>query len=124
MNKTIEPVPAAIHSAITNREFAVAEGASREKPTVIGREIEATNEQWSVVAVVTRGKDDRGRSASLYRYFCCKGLAHLTDILCWLKAQGDIFIFDPFDHQVVGQPHSYDPSLNPSPTDKILATLK
>lgn len=124
MNKTIEPVPAAIHSAITNREFAVAEGASREKPAVIGREIEATNEQWSVVAVVTRGKDDRGRSASLYRYFCCEGLAHLTDILCWLKAQGDIFIFDPFDHQVVGQPHSYDPSLNPSPTDKILARLK
>ncbi|WP_013334908.1 hypothetical protein [Gloeothece verrucosa] len=108
MNKTLNPIPTAIHSAITNREFAVAEGASREDPAIIGREIEGTTERWSVVAVVTRGRDDRGRSVSLYRYFLAEGLGHLTDILCWLRTQGGLLIFDPFDIQTIRQPHQYD----------------
>jgi hypothetical protein len=39
MNRTLDLIPVAVQRAITNREFAVAEGASSDEPAVIGREI-------------------------------------------------------------------------------------
>jgi len=59
-------LPAVVERAIANREFAVAEGAASERPTVIGRVV---SREWSVVAFVTKGRDEKGRSASFYRYF-------------------------------------------------------
>ena len=109
INRTIDPIPRAVQEAITNREFAVAEGASSDEPTVIGREV-GYGEEWSVVAVVTRGRDDRGRSASVYRYFLCEGRGHLGTILAWmntLRQAGQSYVFDPFETQTVGQPHEY-----------------
>ncbi|MFM6898452.1 MAG: hypothetical protein ACKPKF_14555, partial [Microcystis panniformis] len=69
MNSTLDSIPAPVQLAIKNREFAVAEGASSENPAIIGREVEYNQEAWSVIAVVTRGRDEGGRGASLYRYF-------------------------------------------------------
>ena len=109
INRTIDPIPRSVQEAITNREFAVAEGASSDEPTVIGREVDY-GEEWSVVAVVTRGRDDRGRSASVYRYFLCEGRGHLGTILAWmntLRQAGQSYVFDPFETQTVGQPHEY-----------------
>ncbi len=110
MNKTINPIPPAVQNSISNREFAVAEGASSDDPAIIGREVQGNGEVWSVVAVVTRGRDDRGRSASMYRYFLCEGPENILKILAWIESQrktGQLPVFDPFDSKVVGQPNEY-----------------
>lgn len=113
MNKTIDPIPRAVQEGISNRDFAVAEGASSDEPAFIGREVAGYGEEWSVIAVVTRGRDDRGRSASVYRYFLSEGLGNLGKILSWLNAQKQAeknIIFNPFDTQTLEQPHEYSES--------------
>jgi hypothetical protein len=70
---------------------------------MVGREVSGYGEQWSVVAVVTRGKDDRGRPVSLYRYFLTPTVGAIEGILRWMGRQ--IRVFDPFDSQIPGQPH-------------------
>ncbi|OCR02605.1 hypothetical protein BCD67_17860 [Oscillatoriales cyanobacterium USR001] len=117
MNKTIDPIPVAIQSAIANREFAVAEGASSDEPAIIGREVRSGGEVWSAIAVVTRGRDDRGRSASMYRYFFCEGLGNLWKILAWmepLRKAGRMPIFNPFETKIVGQPNQYQVNNQPA----------
>lgn len=109
MNKTIDP-PAAVQSAIVNREFAVAEGASRDNPAIIGREVQGDGEDWSVVAVVTRVKEDRGRAPSVYRYFLCEGAGNLWQILAWIESErqgGRMPVFDPFETKYMGQPNQF-----------------
>ncbi|AFY83815.1 hypothetical protein [Oscillatoria acuminata] len=110
MNATIQPIPHNVQRAIANKEFAVAEGSSREIPAVIGRVISATQEEpleWAVIALVTRGRDEKGRSASLYRYFLAKGGESLPFMLGWMETyrqqQGCFPIFDPFDIKQIGQ---------------------
>ena len=102
MNQTIEPIPPAIQEAIGNREFAIAEGASSDTPALIGREVGDDGENWSVVAVVTKGRDE-SRSFSAYRYFCTQGKGNLGKILRFLANQD--LKFDPFDRQEMGEPH-------------------
>lgn len=116
MNKTLDPIPVAIQSAIANREFAVAEGASSNEPAIIGREVRGGGEVWSAIAIVTRGRDDRGRSASMYRYFLCKGEGNLWKILAWiesLRQAGRMPIFNPFETKIVGQPNEYPATSQP-----------
>jgi anti-sigma28 factor (negative regulator of flagellin synthesis) len=110
INRTIEPIPGAVQSAISNREFAVAEGASRDNPAIIGREVSDGDQNWSVIAVVTRGGDDRGRSASMYRYFFCEGKGNLWKILAWIESErkgGRMPVFDPFETKFIGQPNKF-----------------
>ncbi|MFW6296749.1 MAG: hypothetical protein ACOC04_06120, partial [Halothece sp.] len=107
INQTINSIPSAVQTAIRNREFAVAEGASRDHPAVIGREVSDSDGNWSVVAVVTRGKDDRGRSFSAYRYFLAEGLGNTSKIVAWLNAQRkarQFPVFDPFEAKMMGHP--------------------
>jgi hypothetical protein len=104
MNRTLDLIPVAVQRAITNREFAVAEGASSDEPAVIGREISDNGEEWSVIAVVTKGRDDRGRSASMYRYFLCKGIGNLGNILAWIINQRPFPVFNPYDTRIIGNP--------------------
>ena len=127
INRTIDPIPAAVQSAISNREFAVAEGASRDNPAIIGREVSDGTENWSVIAVVTRGGDDRGRSASMYRYFLCEGAGNLWQILAWIESErqgGRMSVFDPFETKYIGQPNQFSaPNQHQTPVRSELRQL-
>lgn len=118
MNTTLDPIPSIVRKAISNRLFAVAEGTSRDEPALIGREITENNKTWSVIAVVSKGIDDGGRSASMYRYFLSEGRNQLTPILRWLLTSKKDFVFNPFDYQEIGQPHQADRDKNSPPVDK------
>ena len=88
MNKTIDPIPRVVQEAISNRDFAVAEGASSEEPAFIGREMSGYSEEWSVIAVVyKRERRSRGAVASVYRYFLSEGLGKLPAIWNWLQSE-------------------------------------
>ena len=118
MNATINSVPHAIQRSIANKEFAVAEGASSDEPAVIGRVVSGEDSDWSVVAVVTKGRDEKGRSASLYRYFFCKGdkgVSNLWRIISWIEDyqrlhNGEMPVFNPFDTRELEQPNLYTTS--------------
>jgi len=124
MNRTIDPIPSVVERSIANRAFAVTEGASRDQPAIIGRVVGSGENAWSVVAVVTRGRDEKGRSASVYRYFLCEGENNLWKILAWMGEGRGIPTFNPFDIKVVGQPNLYMASsqrpANLSPTVQAL----
>ena len=115
MNATINSVPHAIQRSIANKEFAVAEGASSDEPAIIGRVVSGEDSDWSVVAVVTKGRDEKGRSASLYRYFFCegdKGVSNLWRIISWIEDyqrshNGEMPVFNPFDTRELEQPNLY-----------------
>lgn len=95
MNKTIDTIPPAVQEAISNRLFAVAEGGATDQPTFIGREVEDSEGGWSVLAVVTRGRDEWKRPFSAYRYFLCKGKGHLANIFKWWEKKE--LVFNPYD---------------------------
>jgi hypothetical protein len=107
MNSTLAKIPTPVQLAIKNREFAVSEGASSQNPAIIGREVEYHGEAWSVIAVVTRGMDERGRGASLYRYFLCQERGKLTDLVSWYMKNG-MPTFNPSDHKQVDWFTEYD----------------
>lgn len=107
MNSTLAKIPTPVQLAIKNREFAVSEGASSQNPAIIGREVEYHGEAWSVIAVVTRGMDERGRGASLYRYFLCQERGKLPDLVSWYMKNG-MPTFNPSDHKQVDWFTEYD----------------
>lgn len=111
MNMTLKSVPHAVERSIANREFAVTEGASTDQPAIIGRVVGSGEDAWSVVAVVTRGRDEIKRSLSVYRYFLCEGDNNLWKILAWWESQGKPR-FNPFDSKEVRQPN-----LSPEPSN-------
>ncbi len=114
INSTIESVPTLVQNAIASKYFAVAEGASTDEPAVIGRELKSQDHEYSVVAVVKKGRDEMGRSAPLYRYFLCFGLGYTDAILHWMKEKKTSFpVFDPFDNQTIGKPHEYQVNSSP-----------
>ncbi|MBC5795306.1 hypothetical protein H5968_09130 [Sphaerospermopsis sp. LEGE 00249] len=105
MNATINPIPQVVERAIANQEFALTEGASSEKPAIIGRVVGSGDDAWCVIAVVTRGEDEVGRSAAFYRYFLCKGdNSYLRYILAWWE-QNQKPRFNPLD--VKDSPHLF-----------------
>lgn len=112
MNATINPIPQVVERSIANQEFALTEGSSTEKPAIIGRIVGSGNDVWSVMAVVTRGQDEVGRSAAFYRYFLCQGDHNLRFILTWWE-QDQKPTFNPLDFEgspflfmgESGQPH-------------------
>lgn len=103
MNSTLDEIPYAVERSIANKEFSVAEGASSDRPTIIGREID----EWSIIAIITKGRDEKGRSASFYRYFLSEN-GNLNHILSWIeneKAHGRDCNFNPYDQKDVRQPN-------------------
>ncbi|AFW96138.1 hypothetical protein ANA_C13476 [Anabaena sp. 90] len=108
MNATIVRIPDAVEISIANREFAVAEGASSDQPAIIGRVLGTGEDTWSVIAIVTRGRDEKGRSASMYRYFLTQGsegYQNLRLILAWWESQETPLTFNPFDVREMGKPN-------------------
>ena len=123
-------IPNPIQRSIANKEFAVAEGASSEQPGIIGRVVQGSDNCWSVVALVSRGWDEKGRSASFYRYLWCEGDKGLPKILAWIDEYkrehgGNLPIFDPFvevvadntylSHQLTGKPPARELSTDSVP---------
>ncbi|MBE9218688.1 hypothetical protein [Dolichospermum flos-aquae] len=112
MNATINPIPPVVERSIANQEFALTEGSSTKEPAIIGRIVGSGDDVWSVMAVVTRGQDEMGRSAAFYRYFLCQGDHNLRFILSWWE-QNQKPTFNPLDFQdspflfmrESGQPH-------------------
>ena len=126
LNSTLDSIPASVQDAISSGYFKIAEGSSNNKPAVVGREIIRDNEQWSVVAVVTKGTEglgNQGRTASLYRYFLSEGVGNICHILHWMNQEkGGIMGFDFFDKQKVGEPHQYQ--INSSKAIKLKPKLQ
>ena len=112
MNMTLESIPDVVERSIRNREFALTEGASSDSPAIIGRVVGSEENVWSVMAVVTRGKDEKGRSLSVYRYFLCEGKNKLRLILAWWENQGRPR-FNPFDSKTIGQFYLFVDSVQP-----------
>ncbi|MBV5261879.1 hypothetical protein FLX56_26045 [Synechococcus moorigangaii CMS01] len=104
MNVTLPDgeVPHEVKRAIANKYFSVTEGGDMNQPAVIGREVQ----DWSVVAVVSRGRDDGGRPLSVYRYFLCEGKKNLWQILAWMEEyrrnSGQLPIFNPSEARTSG----------------------
>lgn len=122
MNATINPIPQVVERAIANQEFALTEGSSSEKPAIIGRVVGSGDDAWCVIAVVTRGQDEVGRSAAFYRYFLCQGDNHLRFILAWWE-QNKKPKFNPLD--VKDSPHLFTvtgetPTPHPTKEDESL----
>lgn len=97
-------IPYTVERAIVNKLFAVVEGASSNHPAVIGRVVPG-EQDWSVVAVVSRGRDHGGQPLSVYRYFLCEGENSFWKILIWMEQyaeqrEGQLPIFNPFDTKV------------------------
>ncbi|WP_066381220.1 hypothetical protein [Anabaena sp. CA = ATCC 33047] len=109
MNRTLERIPEVVERSIANREFAVTEGAATEQPALIGRVVGTGNDAWSVLAVVTRGRDEKGRSLSVYRYFLCEGENNLKLLIAGWENQRRP-TFNPFDYRSVGQFYFFDGS--------------
>lgn len=109
MNRTIAEIPAAVQQAISNRLFALGEGGSSEQATLIGREVvdDEQNKAWSVLAVVTRGRDEWQRSFSASRYFICEGRGNLANLFRFWDV--DKLTFNPFDAKNIGDSADYMP---------------
>lgn len=120
MNSTfLYEIPIAVQKAIGERLFDVGEGSRLDEPAIIGREVVYEDDAWSVIAIVTSGKDDRERPITCYRYFLTQGLGKLLDILFWYNNIANKPVFNPFDTKEKGQPHSYDTLLTQQYTNSI-----
>jgi len=80
-----------------------------QKFVIIGREVKNKKEAWSIIAVISKGKDRNREEVLLYRYFIAQGLGKLTDLLAWFNTNNKP-TFNPFDQKDIGQPHFYDDS--------------
>jgi hypothetical protein len=106
MNATCNPLPHAIIRSIANYDFSIAEGTASDHPAIIGRivvDLDNSGREWSVVALISRGKDEKGRAASFTRYFFVEGSDHIPNILMWIeeyrRQNGNYPVFNPFDIQ-------------------------
>ncbi len=117
MDFTLNPIPLSVQQAISNNLFKVAEGSSRDKPAIIGRVVKKTtfndDPDYSVVAIVSRGTDSNGRTATLTRFFLCEGANSLPKILYFLedyksKHNQQYPVFNPQESRKLGECHQMD----------------
>ncbi|MDH6100374.1 hypothetical protein NWP21_16315 [Anabaenopsis sp. FSS-46] len=113
INCTLEPIPYPVERSIANQEFALTEGASTDQPAIIGRVVGTGEDSWAVIAVVTRARDEKRRSLSVYRYFLTPGANNLRYLLAWWESQGRP-TFNPFDGKYIGTYAYFDPASAPS----------
>ncbi|MFM7278677.1 MAG: hypothetical protein ACKO1I_13715 [Microcystis aeruginosa] len=120
MNCTLEPIPDVVYQAIDEELLKIPcfpKSLNPQKFVIIGREVKNKKEAWSIIAVISKGKDRNREEVLLYRYFIAQGLGKLTDLLAWFNTNNKP-TFNPFDQKDIGQPHLYDDS-NTSPNDAL-----
>jgi hypothetical protein len=115
INSTLPSIPGSVQNEISAGLFKVAEGKTSDNPALIGREVEDRGDAWSVLAIATAGKDERGRTISLYRYFLTAGLGRLPDLISWYLQVANQPVFDPFEVKQIGCPQAYNESNTPQP---------
>jgi len=121
MNLTLPYIPETVKRAIANNRFEVFKARHSQEPSFVGRVVPSTeNEEddWSVVASVTPGQDEGGRSTSFYRYFLCEGRDSLWKILAWMEHYqqqngGKWPVFDPFAIKQLGESHKLNVNNKP-----------
>jgi len=111
MNCTLPEIPYNVERSIANDEFKVAESVDKDTPSMVGRVVLASGgaNDWSVVAVITRGKDEYVRSLTVSRYFLAEGADSLPKIVAWINfraKQGRLPIYNPFELKTVGKPNT------------------
>lgn len=111
MNSTLSEIPYNVERSIANDEFKVAESVDKDTPSMVGRVVLASGgaNEWSVVAVITRGKDEYVRSLTVSRYFLAEGADSLPKIVAWINfraKQGRLPIYNPFELKMVGKPNT------------------
>ena len=111
MNSTLPEIPYNVERSIANDEFKVAENVDKDAPSMVGRVVLASGgaNDWSVVAVITRGKDEYVRSLTVSRYFLAEGADSLPKIVAWINfraKQGRLPIYNPFELKTVGKPNT------------------
>jgi len=112
MNCTLEPIPDVVYQAIDEELLKIPcfpKSLNPQKFVIIGREVKNKKEAWSIIAVISKGKDRNREEVLLYRYFIAQGLGKLTDLLAWFNTNNKP-TFNPFDQKDIGQPHFYDDS--------------
>ncbi|MEB3342027.1 hypothetical protein [Okeania sp.] len=113
MNLTLPQVPHSIARAIANKSFEVGKNRDSQEPTLVGRVVLSMSSEepdYSVVAVVTSGQDEYGRSTSFYRYFFCVGKDNIWQILDWMNSQKQYrtnLIFNPSETKEIGKPNQH-----------------
>ncbi|NEQ41510.1 MAG: hypothetical protein F6K40_37080 [Okeania sp. SIO3I5] len=126
MNLTLPKVPHFLGRAIANKGFEVGKNRNSQEPTFVGRVVLSMSQEepdYSVVAVVTSGQDEYGRSTAFYRYFFCAGKDNIWQILDWIKTQqqeGINPIFNPSETKEIGKPNQHQVTSKPEinlPTD-------
>jgi len=125
MNLTLPYIPETVKRAIANKRFEVFKDRHSQEPSFVGRVVPSTengDHDWSVVAVVTSGQDEGGRSTSFYRYFLCEGGDSLWKILAWMEhyqqqSGGKWPVFNPLASKQVGESHQWN--VNPKPKFKL-----
>lgn len=110
MNSTLSEIPYNVERSIANDEFKVAESVDKDMPSMVGRVVLANGgaNDWSVVAVITRGKDEYVRSLTVTRYFLAEGADSLSRIVAWLDfraKQERLPVYNPFEIKIAGKPN-------------------
>ena len=106
LNCTLPSIPSAVQNSISSGEFKLGEATATDAPAIIGREVIGLDGAWSVMAVVTKGTDNKGeRSPQLSRFFLAKDRGNLGYIFRWwqdngkpqfnpnqVKSQGEVYV--------------------------------
>lgn len=110
-----EGIPHPVERAIANGEFKIQEGTASDNPAIMGRVVGINDDPWSVVAVVSKGRDEsESRSFPTIRYFLSAGEDKIPLILEWLEEFGDlntspkVKVFNPDNPPENNLPHKYD----------------
>ena len=127
MNSTLKEIPLGVHNAIRDGLFDVGEEWEGKYHGIIGSEVNYYGDTFSLIAVISKACDDKGRRSIVYRYFLSNGLGKLPDILFWYTEIANEPVFNPFDTKDIGESYLYDNSLtkiDDSIPDQLKQVLK
>lgn len=118
MNSTFgeSGIPSAVQEAISRRDFE-CERPEQGGLITIGRVVD---DEWAVVAYVSRGQDEKGRSGGFYRYFLTNDTENgIESILAFNQQPDRDPRFNPFPQDFSASPHLFHQTNLDDGTEKI-----